>query len=193
MYIIGLTGGIGSGKSLVAKIFIHLGIPVFNADTEAKKILDEDLPVREQLKAWFGPQIYTESGLDRAKLAGIIFTSRDLIIKVNELVHPRVYDRFILWCGSQKDKPYVIHEAAILFESGFYRHMDATILITAPESIRIGRVIQRDKISEEDVRRRMQNQWSDEQKSVLAGYIIQNDGETPLMPKILGIHHKLID
>ncbi|MFA5816367.1 MAG: dephospho-CoA kinase [Bacteroidales bacterium] len=192
MYTVGLTGGIGSGKSLVAKIFSHLGIPVFNADAEAGKILEEDLQIRHQLTEWFGPGIYINGRPDRPKLAGIMFTDAEMLSKVNGLIHPRVLDRFINWCSENQNKPYVVHEAAILFESGFYRHMNTTILITAPEKIRISRVKQRDKTTEESIRQRMQNQWTDEQKSPLAGYIIQNDGQSPLIPRILEIHNKLI-
>lgn len=192
MYTVGLTGGIGSGKSLVAKIFAHLGIPVFDADTESKKILEEDLQIRDQLTEWFGPDIYKDGRPDRQKLARMIFSNPEKLSRMNALIHPRVMDRFISWCSENQNKPYVIHEAAILFESGFYRHMNTTILVTAPEIIRIARVKQRDKTTEESIRQRMHNQWSDEQKSPLAGYIIQNDGESPLIPKILEIHNKLI-
>jgi len=192
MYTVGLTGGIGSGKSLVAQIFSHLGIPVFNADAEAGKILDEDLQIRHQLTEWFGQEIYKDGRPDRPKLAGIIFNDAEMLSKVNRLIHPKVLDRFLNWCGENQNKPYVIHEAAILFESGFYRHMDTTILVTAPEKIRIARVKQRDKTTEESIRQRMQNQWTDEQKSNLAGYIIQNDGESSLLPKVLEIHNTLI-
>jgi len=192
MYTVGLTGGIGSGKSLVAQIFSHLGIPVFNADTEAGKILEEDLHIQHQLAEWFGPDIYIDGRPDRPKLARIIFNNAKMLSRVNELIHPRVLDRFLKWCSENQHKPYVIHEAAILFESGFYKHMNTTILVTAPERIRISRVKQRDKTTEKSIRQRMQNQWTDEQKSPLAGYIIQNDGEFPLLPRILEIHNKLI-
>lgn len=192
MYTVGLTGGIGSGKSLVARIFTHLGIPVFNADSESKKILDDDPYIRQKLTDWFGPEIYQDNKVDRPKLAGIIFTSPAMLSKVNGLVHPRVLERFKNWCIENQDKPYVIHEAAILIESGFFKQMDATILVTAPESIRMARVRARDKDTEESVRQRMQNQWTDEQKSPFAGYTIQNDERTALLPAILEIHNKLI-
>jgi dephospho-CoA kinase len=192
MRIVGLTGGIGSGKGLVAQIFGHLGISVFNADSESRQILSSDLQVRHQLIQWFGPEIYTDAGPDRARLAAIIFSNAEWLDKVNRLVHPRVFERFSSWCATFRNEPYIIHEAAILFESGFYRQMDSTILVTAPEIIRIDRIRKRDKTTEEEVRKRMQNQWPDEKKVPLADFIIQNDGESPLIPEILEIHKKLI-
>jgi dephospho-CoA kinase len=192
MKAVGLTGGIGSGKTLVSNIFAHLGIPVFNADAESKIMLDEDLSIKAVLTKWFGQDIYCNGRLDRQKLAGIIFSDTEELSRVNRIVHPRVMDRFLHWCNDYKDIPYVIHEAAILFESGFYLHMNTTILVTAPENIRIARVRQRDKATEESTRQRMRSQWTDEQKSPLAGFIIVNDGESPLLPKVLEIHSKLI-
>lgn len=193
MKIVGLTGGIGSGKSVVGRIFTILGVPVFNADEESRKLMDEDLLIREQLSGWFGEQVYKDGKLDRPRLAGIIFSNQELLSKVNSLVHPRVMNRFLEWRGENPDNPYLIHEAAILFESGFYRHMDRTILVTAPENVRIGRIILRDNTSAEAVRQRMKNQWTDEQKIPLADYIINNNGESLLTPLILEIHQKLID
>lgn len=189
---VGLTGGIGSGKSLVAKIFTHLGIPVFNADAEAGKILDEDLEVRAHLMEWIGPDAYVDGKPNRQKLAGIIFTNQEMLSGMNALIHPRVLNRFIDWCSENQGYPYLVHEAAILFESGFYKRMDATILVTAPEKVRLERIRQRDKVTEESIRQRMQNQWTDEQKIPLAGYIVRNDGENPLIPRILEIHNILI-
>lgn len=193
MHIVGLTGGIGSGKSLVAKIFIHLGIAVFNADKESGRILDEDMQVRMQLMEWFGPDIYINGKPDRPKIAGIIFNNPVMLTRMNALIHPRVMDSFIKWSTINQDQSYVIHEAAILFETGLYKQMNASILVTAPENIRIGRVMARDNANEESVRQRMQNQWPDEQKAALADYILLNDGITPLIPGVLNIHKKLIE
>jgi len=192
MFTVGLTGGIGSGKTLVAAIFRHLGIPVFDADTESKKILDQDPDVRERLTRWFGSDIYVAGKPDRAKLAGIIFNDPVNLVKMNSLIHPKVKDQFIHWCSENQDKPYVIHEAAILFETGFYKEMRASVLVTAPEEIRIARVIRRDRTTGELIRQRMKNQWTDEQKAKLASYSILNDGLAPLLPAILEIHKKLI-
>jgi dephospho-CoA kinase len=193
MLKVGLTGGIGAGKSTVAQIFIHLGIPVFNADTEASKILDQNTEVRHQLTDWFGPDIFIDGRPDRKKLAGLLFNDPELLGKMNGLIHPLVFDHFVNWCNVNQSKPYLIHEAAILFESGFYKNLDANILVIAPENIRILRVKQRDKTTEKAIRERMQNQWTDDRKSSLADYIITNDGVTPLIPRILELHRKLTE
>lgn len=193
MHTVGLTGGIGSGKSLVANIFKHIGIPVFDADSESKNILDHDLQVRQKLIEWFGTEVIKSGKPDHQKIAGIIFSNQESLAKMNGLLHPLVRARFISWCGKNQKQPYVIHEAAILFESGIYRQMNATILVTAPEKIRIARVRQRDKTTEESILQRMHNQWTDERKSPLANFVINNDGESPLLPRILEIHNKLID
>ena len=193
MLTVGLTGGIGSGKSLVAKIFEHLGIPVFQADAESAKILADDTQVRQLLTEWFGDSIYSGGKPDRAAIARIVFNNPEMLAKLNGVIHPRVMESFITWSAGQDCVPYVVHEAAILFESGFYRNMDATILVVAPEEIRINRVLSRDKTSVESIRLRMKNQWSDEQKAVLADFTINNDGISALIPAILEIHKKLID
>ncbi len=193
MKTVGLAGGIGSGKSLVSQIFFHLGIPVFNADRESGLILDNDLNVRTSLCEWFGDEVYLDGKPDRPKLAAIVFRNPEMLARMNGLLHPKVMERFIEWRRVNNDHPYVLHEASILFESGFYRQMDSTILVTAPEEIRIIRVMARDQTTAESVRLRMKNQWPDEQKIPLADFIIRNDGVTPLIPRILEIHNKLTD
>lgn len=191
MLAVGLTGGIGSGKSLVSKIFEHFGVPVFNADNESKAILLEDEQVRKHLTQWLGPDIYTSEGPDRQKIARMIFTDPCLLNKVNGLIHPLVIEHFKSWCQKNKQHPYVIQEAAILFETGLYQMLDFNILVVAPEQIRIERVKSRDQVSTEAVEHRMKNQWLDEQKIPLADYIINNDGESPLLPQVLEIHKNL--
>lgn len=191
MITVGLTGGIGSGKSLVAKIFSHLGIPVFNADHEAANILNNDPQVRVDLVAWLGESIITGGMPDRPKIAGIVFRDPLALAKLNGVIHPRVMERFINWCNDKQDSPYIVHEAAILIESGFYKHMDQLILVTAPEEVRIERVMARDHATDDSVRIRMKNQWPDEKKRPLATYIIHNDGKTALIPAVLEIHNKL--
>jgi dephospho-CoA kinase len=192
MNTVGLTGGIGSGKTLIAKIFTHLGIPVFNADLESRNILENDTDVRYWLTEWFGHNIYVNGYPDRTAISKIVFNDSEKLIKMNNLMHPKVMVRFSQWVNEHQNNPYCIHEAAILFESGFYNHMDSTILVTAPEGIRINRISHRDNVSEESIRQRIQNQWSDEKKVPLATYIIKNDGKSPLIPKVLEIHTKLI-
>ena len=192
MKMVGLTGGIGSGKSLVAKIFEHLGIPTFNADKESKIVLDFDPEVRRQITQWFGSDLYRTNHLDRVGLASIIFADAGALARVNSLVHPKVLDRFLAWSQDYRQKPYVLHEAAIIFESGFYRHLDTTILVTAPEEIRTHRIISRDHLTAEAIKLRIRNQWPDEQKIPLAGFILNNDGLSPIVPEVLGIHNQLL-
>ena len=154
---VGITGGIGSGKSTVCKVFSLLGVPVFEADHEAKQLMDSDDRIRKGLIDLFGKSVYTENGrVDRKKLASIIFNDDIQLQKVNELVHPIVRSEFIKWSENQS-VPYIVHEAAILFESGFYKLMDFTILVSAPEAERIARVTKRDGNLPEQVRNRMQN------------------------------------
>lgn len=187
---VGITGGIGSGKSTVCKIFRLLGAPVFEADVVAKEILDSDQTVIAKLKSWFGSDIYIEGQLNRKKLAAAIFNNEEMLQKVNALVHPLVRDSFLNWKESQ-NAPYAIYEAAILFESGFYKLMDATILVTAPEHVRIDRVVQRDNSTEQQVIARISKQWNDEEKRKLATIEIKNDNSVLIIPQILEIDKRL--
>lgn len=188
---IGITGGIGSGKSTVSNVFRLLGIPVFEADVVAKQLMNSNEQLKTALKAIFDNEIYTHDGLlDRKKLAGYIFNNNELLEKVNNIVHPLVRQAFHQWHEIQETK-YVIHEAAILFESGFYKMMDFTILITAPEQIRIERVAKRDGISSEEVKHRISKQWSDEIKRPLATIELINDNKNLIIPQIVDIDKKL--
>jgi len=188
---IGITGGIGSGKSTVCKIFKLLGIPVFEADVVAKLLINSNADIRDGLVGLLGKNIYEKNGkVDRKILAGLIFNDDILLEKVNNLVHPAVRNEFTQWLQKQ-NSDYIIHEAAILFESGFYKMMDYTILVSAPENIRIGRVIKRDDISPELVRLRIKKQWTDEIKRVLASIELVNDNNKLLIPQILEIDKKL--
>lgn len=172
--IIGLTGGIGSGKTTVAKMFQEYGVPVYIADDEAKKLNETSATIIKGLKKLLGENIYSEDGkLDKKRMAAMIFQDADLLKKVNAIIHPEVGKHFDNWTASQRF-PYVIKEAAILFESGSHKNCDKVILVTAPEEIRVNRVMQRDKVSREEVYNRMKNQWSDEVKRKLADFIIEN-------------------
>lgn len=189
---VGITGGIGSGKSTVCRVFRILGIPVFEADAVAKNLYDSNPEVKAGLIHLFGDDIYTaENKLDRKKLASIIFTNEIYLAKVNELVHPVVRKVFENWLKMQENAPYIIHEAAILFESGFYKMMDFTILVTAPENERIARVMARDGITEQMVRERMQKQWCEEEKEKLASKILVNDNKNLMIPEIIQIDKNL--
>lgn len=188
---IGITGGIGSGKSVICQVFKLLGAPVFEADVWAKKLVNSHPEIKTGLIDWYGPDIYSPNGtIDRKKLAGIIFTDGTQLQKVNSLIHPVVRQEFMIWADKQNSS-YVVHEAAILFESGFYKMIDYTILVTAPEKMRIDRVTKRDGSTIEAVKERMSKQWGDEQKRELASLEIKNDNKTLLIPQIIEIDKKL--
>ena len=191
MIKVGLTGGIGSGKSTVAAIFEKFGIPVFYADQEAKWLLNRDPEIKTALIEAFGSDLYTENGLDRKKLAGIIFEDKTAIKKVNGVVHPAVYQRFEDWSARQKS-PYVLQEAAILFETGGYKRMDQNILVSAPVRLRIHRIKSRDGSTVEEIKSRMANQWEESHKIPLADFVILNDGSQMLLPQIKSVHEDLL-
>ena len=182
---IGVTGGIGSGKSVVCDVFRLLGVPVFEADAEAKKLINSNTEIKTGLIDLFGGDIYTANGtINRLKLAGIIFNDHLQLAKVNEIVHPVVRKEFLQWAEKQ-DACYVVHEAAILFESGFYKMMDFNILVSAPEEVRIQRVTNRDGATPEQVRERMSKKWSEKQKKPLANLEIVNNNSELIIPQIL--------
>jgi dephospho-CoA kinase len=171
--VIGLTGGIGSGKTTIAKYFGSLGMPVYIADEEAKKILDS-ADVVQEVAASFGKEVLTDGLPDRKKLAGIVFNSPEKLGLLNSIIHPKVKESFEAWVAANSNEPFVIKEAAILFESGSYKDCDKVILVTAPEDVRVSRVMERDNMSREDVMLRMANQWTDNKKIPLSDYIINN-------------------
>lgn len=187
---VGITGGIGSGKSTVCEIFRILGIPVFEADKVARNLMNENSVIRQNLVEWFGNEIYSGNLLNRKLLAELIFNDNSLLTKVNSLVHPIVREEFEKWKNKQ-ETVYAVYEAAILFESGFYKLMDFTILITAPEQIRINRVMKRDNLSPDQVVARIKNQWPDDEKRKLATTVIINDNKNLIIPQIIEIDKKL--
>jgi dephospho-CoA kinase len=193
MKIVGLTGGIGSGKTTVSKIFETLHIPVFYADDEAKKLYHSE-EVLNNISYLVEENIQdTEGRLNRKKLASILFTDPEKLKKVNAYIHPMVKNVFEDWISNfSSESMYVIREAAILIESGSYKDCDAIILVTAPEELRIERVMNRDGVNKEDVIERIRNQMSEEEKEKYADFIINNDGENPLIQQVLKIHHQLI-
>lgn len=191
MIKVGITGGIGSGKSTVCKVFKVMGIPVFEADSVAKQLMNTDPVMREQLIYLFGTSVYQpDLTIDRKFLSEIVFNNPSLLSKLNEIVHPAVQNAFDEWCQLQ-DSPYILHEAAILFESGFYKMMDKTIAVVTDEEERIERVMKRDKTSTEQVRRRIHNQWSDEQRIKLADFVIGNNDNELIIPQIINIDKKI--
>jgi len=188
---IGITGGIGSGKSYVSKIFGALGVPCYDADMEAKRLMNNDLHIREALVKAFGPQVYGLDGLiDRAYLSALVFRDREKLDLLNGIVHPAVIRHAEDWAEAQTH-PYSLKEAALLFESGSYRLLDRTILVSAPEEERIRRVMQRDGATKAEVVRRIEKQMPEEEKAKLADFVIVNDGQTPLLPQVLKINGQL--
>ena len=189
MLRIGLSGGIGSGKSTVAGILAKMGYPVFYSDQEAKRLYDENPLLQKQLVDLFGPAIYRDGQLNKAFLAQQLFSNAELKAQVTALVHPLVRKAFEVW-AQQQASDLVFNEAAILFETGAYKDFDATVLVTAPIETRIERVQKRDLISREAVLQRIANQWPDSKKMNLATYIITNDGQ-PLLQQIEDVISKL--
>jgi len=182
--MIGLTGGIGSGKSVVAKIFTTLGIPVFNADEEAKHIMQTSPTIKAKLIEQFGTDIYNEHGLDKEKLASIVFNDSFQLQLLNAIVHPMTIQAAKDWAAKQTS-PYVIKEAALIFESGAADDLFKVIGVTAPISLKIQRVMQRDGVSKEQVEARTQHQISDTIKMRLCDYVIQNNNQQMLIPQVL--------
>ena len=189
---VGITGGIGSGKSTVCDIFQLLGVPIFHADVEAKYLQNNDLTIIGQLIELFGPDIYLSGGvLDRKKLAGLIFNDQDLLAKVNQIIHPAVRLCFINWSIEFTNEPYVLYEAAVLLENGYASDFDKKILIIADENIRIERVIKRDSMSEALVRERIKNQMTDGQKISMVEYVIENNNRLLLIPQVIELDQLL--
>lgn len=190
MKIVGLTGGIGSGKTSVLNEFASLGVPCYQADEAAKKLMHEDQNIIEAIKANFGEEIYSGSQLDKKKLAAIVFDNKKNLAQLNAIVHPAVADDFERFKMQQKGS-YLIKEAAILLETESSKNCDFVILVTAPKSVRLDRVLKRGGISEKDILNRMQNQWDDAQKIPLADYVIENIDWDNTLKSIKEIHHHL--
>ena len=192
MLIVGLTGGIGSGKTTVARFFEALGIPIYFADDRAKALMVNSPELKESIVSLLGVTAYTEDGrLNRAYIASQVFNDKALLEELNGLVHPAVGKDFKQW-ASQQDSPYVIKEAAILFENGNYKAADKNILVTAPIEMRIERVMNRDGARKEDIEARMQHQWPDSEKIPLADYIIENIDLEQTRLQVNSLHKQLI-
>lgn len=183
MYIVGITGGIGTGKTIVAEIFSAMGYPVYNSDVEAKCIMQTDPVVMEELRSQFGSRVFVNGQIDRQCLANEVFTNPDRLAILNSIVHPAVRVHFNEWRQKQHSD-IVFLETAILFESGFNREANRVLLIQSPEELRIKRVMLRDQCTREQVVDRMARQWSQEQKAMLADFVINNDEIQPLLPQI---------
>lgn len=189
---LGITGGIGSGKTSVCKVFNVLGIPVFYADAEASKIMDDDDRIKLELNRLAGKEIYIDGKLDRQELASLMFGNKELLKNVNSLVHPAVFEYFKEWAENQS-APYVIMEAAILFESGGSNHVDRVATVFATVEERIARVTRRNLLSRDQVMERIKNQMDDETKIRLSDYTINNSENEMIIPSILKIHEDIIN
>jgi dephospho-CoA kinase len=192
MKIVGLTGGIGSGKSSVLSVFSSLGVPCYHSDIRAKELMQEDQELISQIKTLFGDDIYQGKKVNRTKLADLVFPDKAKLDRLNAIVHPRVKSDFQFFLSQQKAS-YVIKEAAILFETGGAADCDATILVTAPQKLRIERVMKRDKPPKEHVKLRMSHQWSDEKKIPLADFVINNIDWDKTLKKVDEIHRQLVN
>ncbi len=191
MIKVGITGGIGSGKTTVCKLFELLGIAVYYSDDEAKKILNHDPTVKSELLNLFGTTILNEfDQIDRKKIAAIVFSDTTKLVKLNAIVHPAVATHFEDWCKKQSSS-YILKEAAILFESGANKQVDKTIVVTAPVELKLLRVMARDKTTEAEVLKRMANQLPDEEKIKLSDFVINNDEQNLLIPQVLLVHNQL--
>jgi len=191
MRMIGLTGGIGSGKTTVAKIFATLGIPVFNADDAAKELMQKSPLLKEKLIRQFGSEVYQDGQLNKAYLSNIVFKDPYQLNLLNAIVHPASIQAAWDWAGQQK-APYVIKEAALIFESNASEGLDQVIGVSAPLSLRIHRVMQRDQCTKADVEMRMRNQVSDSIKMKLCDWVIHNNDQELLIPQVLKIHESLM-
>lgn len=183
MIKIGITGGIGSGKSVVSTLLTVLGYPVYNADTESKKLTNSSPVIRKELIDLFGHEIYSNLGLNKKLLASRIFNDQDLLQRVNGIIHPEVKLDFEKW-ATRQDAPICSIESAILFESGFDRTVDFSLMVYAPKEVRIERSMRRDDSSREEIERRINSQMADEKKMELSDYIIYNDGKKAIIPQV---------
>lgn len=181
----------GSGKSTVAEIFKVFGVPVFFADDEGKKCLGQE-DVKNKIVQEFGREVLeSEQRIDRKALAGIVFNDENALKKLNNIIHPEVAKRFKAWLSNKQNEDYIIHEAAILFESGFYKMFDVIIAVSAPEELRIERLVKRDRSEAESLRKRMRFQLSEKERNSKSDFVIYNDGKQLIIPQILSIHKTL--
>lgn len=191
MLKIGITGGIGSGKSVVTRIFKTLGIPVLDADSFAKDLMVNNAEVREQLTAGFGASIFKAGQLDRQALSKMVFNDKAMLARLNGIVHPAVKKYGNQWMEAQ-NAPYVVKEAALFFESGSDKDMDIMVGVSAPESLRLARAMQRDNTSEADIRKRMSNQMDEAKKMERCDYVVFNDEQHSLIEQVVHLHQTFL-
>ena len=189
--LIGVTGGIGSGKSTVCKIFKTLGVPVYNADSRARWLMNNDSVIVDSVTQTFGEESYQNGELNRAFLASTVFNNETKRQELNGIVHPRVALDFEQWISSHADKPYVVKEAALLIESGSYKTLDELVLITAPKAVRIERVAKRDSFrSASEIEAIIDKQMSEEEMRKYATCVIDNGGETLVIPEVIRLNER---
>jgi dephospho-CoA kinase len=192
MFKVGVTGGMGSGKTLVCRLFEILSVPVYYADFHAKRLMESDSSVREELRRLFGPSVVSKDKIDKKKIAQIIFNDSNALKSINGIIHPAVRRDFDAWVSKKADFDYVIEEAAILFESGAYKLLDFTITVSAPEEMRIKRVMLRDCTTRESVLSRLGNQMNEEESNRLADAVIFNDESELLIPQVIRLHDRIV-
>jgi dephospho-CoA kinase len=193
MLKIGLTGGIGSGKSLVCKIVSTLGVPVFHSDEVSRDLMDHDTEIIRKVTGIFGKGIYRNGILDRKRLSEAVFTDRKALEKLNAIIHPAVLEAFNRWLTDCSNPPYIIKESAIIFESGTDKGLDYVIMVSAPEALRISRVMERAGTSRAEVLRRMRNQMNDAERSARSDEIVNNDDHQLVIPQVLELHKKFTE
>lgn len=192
MFTVGITGGIGSGKSTVCRVFELLGVPVFRSDDEGKRALAEDAEVQRDVLRTFGSALGTDGRLDRKALAAIVFNSPDALARLSAIIHPVVRASFVEW-AAERSAPYVINEAAILVETGSYRSLDRLVTVEAPGPLRVARVVARDGSDPEQVASRMRNQTTAAEREAVAHAVIVNDDRTLVIPQVLDLHQRFLN
>lgn len=191
--VVGITGGIGSGKSTTVKLFSKFkNIAVYIADDEAKKLMNTSEVIKKKLIEEFSEEVYQNNELNRSFLANIVFNNKEKLAKLNAIVHPEVYKHLQSFVKEQQDKAYILYENAILFENGSDYLCDKIITVTAPEKVRIERVIKRDNVSLNEVKKRVRNQWAEDKKVLQSNYVINNIDLSLTALKVDEIHQKLI-
>jgi dephospho-CoA kinase len=188
MIKIGITGGIGSGKTLICEVFKILGSPIYYADDEAHYITDHDPEIRKSIISLTGEHIYAGNELKRQLLAEYIFNDKSLLKQVNRIIHPKVADHFNNWCIHHKHHPYIIQESAILLESDAVKYFDKIVTVSAPEPVRIKRVLSRKNMTPEKIKAILRNQWDEKEKIKRSDYIIINDNKQLVLPQVLHLH-----
>jgi len=193
MYKVGITGGIGTGKSTVCRIFSALGVPCYDADTRAKWLTENHPGIREALIKHFGPDVFAGGILNRTFLAAEAFKDASKTTLLNEITHPAVRQDFIDWTNAQSGAPYIIKEAAILYEAGTYKELDSMLVVTAPLELRVKRVLKRDNHrTEQQVLDIIKRQWPDEKKIAMSDHTIANDEQSLLIPQVIALHQEFI-